>query len=139
MVSEMDSRVSELELKVLYDISQIIGHALNLDQTLETILGILSEYLAMNRATVTLKNGERGHLLIRASHGLSPEEKRRGVYRRDEGITGLIFRSGEPCVVPDITKEPLFLNKTRSRNIDKGQVSFIGVPIVSQRDPCGRF
>lgn len=137
MEIDMDSRVSQLELKVLYDISQIIGHALNLDETLEIILGILSEYLAMNRATVTLKSGERGHLVIRASHGLSPEEKSRGVYRRDEGITGLIFRTGEPCVVPDITKEPLFLNKTRSRKIDKGQVSFIGVPIVLNGVPVG--
>ncbi len=136
-VSEMDLRVNQLELKVLYDISQIIGHALNLDETLEIILGILSEYLAMNRATVTLKNEEKGRLVIRASHGLTAEEKRRGVYRRDEGITGLIFRTGEPCVVPDITKEPLFLNKTRSRNIDKGQVSFIGVPIVLHGAPVG--
>ena len=31
---------------------------------------------------------------------------------------------------PDISKEPLFLNKTGSRTIEKGQISFIGVPII---------
>jgi len=126
----MDARVNQLELRVLYDISRIIGHALNLDETLGTILEILSEYLSMKRATVTLKNGERGRLQIVASHGLTSEERKRGVYRLDEGVTGHIFSSAEPFVVPDISKEPLFLNKTRSRKIEKGQISFIGVPIV---------
>ena len=133
----MDSRVSQLELKVLFDISQIIGQALNLDQTLEVILGIVSEYLSMKRATVTLKSGEKGHLMIRASHGLTSEEKRRGVYRLDEGVTGLVFSSVEPFVVPDISKEPLFLNKTGARKIEKGKLSFLGVPIVLHGNPVG--
>jgi Nif-specific regulatory protein len=133
----MNTRVDQLELKVLYDISQIIGQALNLDQTLEVILGILSEYLAMKRGTVTLKNGEKGQLVIRASHGLNAEEKRRGVYRLGEGITGLIFSTAEPFVVPDISKEPLFLNKTGSRKIEKGRISFIGVPIVLHGETVG--
>jgi Nif-specific regulatory protein len=134
---KMDSRVSQLELKVLFDISQIIGQALNLDQTLEVILGIVSEYLSMKRATVTLRNGEKGQLVIRASHGLTSEEKRRGVYRLDEGVTGLVFSSAEPFVVPDISKEPLFLNKTGSRKIEKGKISFLGVPIVLHGIPVG--
>ena len=96
----MNTRVNQLELKVLYDISRIIGQALNLDQTLEIILKILSEYLAMKRATITLKGEEEGILSIRASHGLRSREKKRGVYRLDEGVTGLIFRTAEPFVVP---------------------------------------
>lgn len=59
MVNQMNTRVNQLELKVLYDISRIIGQALNLDQTLEIILKILSEYLAMKRATITLKGEEK--------------------------------------------------------------------------------
>jgi Nif-specific regulatory protein len=40
-------------------------------------------------------------------------------------------------VVPDVSKEPLFLNKTKSRDIDKGQISFIGVPIILKGAPMG--
>ncbi|MEW6351958.1 MAG: sigma 54-interacting transcriptional regulator [Thermodesulfobacteriota bacterium] len=133
----MDARVSQLELKVLYDISHIIGQALNLDQTLELILEILSEYLSMKRATITLRNGDKEILAIRASHGLTPDERRRGVYRLDEGITGLIFRTAEPFVVPDVSTEPLFLNKTRARDIEKGRIAFIGVPIALHGTPLG--
>jgi Nif-specific regulatory protein len=133
----MHTRVNQLELKVLYDISRIIGQALDLDRTLETILEILSVYLSMKRATITLKSGEAGILSIRASHGLRPKERKRGVYRFDEGVTGLIFRTAEPFVVPDISKEPLFLNKTGSRKIEKGQISFLGVPIMVNGKPAG--
>jgi Nif-specific regulatory protein len=133
----METRICELELKVLYEISRIAGQALNLDQALDAILGILSESLAMKRATITLKGDEAGHLTIRASHGLSPEEKKRGVYRQNEGVTGLIFRTAQPFVVPDISQEPLFLNKTKSRRIEKGRISFLGVPIILHGLPIG--
>jgi Nif-specific regulatory protein len=133
----MDPRANELELKVLFDISQIIGQALDLDRTLEIVLGILSEYLSMNRATITLLDEDVNHLRIRVSHGLSKREKRRGVYHMDEGVTGMIFRTGEPAVVPDISQEPLFLNKTGARQIDKGTISFIGVPVMLQGKPVG--
>jgi len=126
-----------LELKILFDISQIIGQALDLDRTLEVVLGILSEYLSMKRATITLVDEEEGRLRIRVSHGLSTKEKSRGVYHLDEGVTGLIFRTGEPAIVPDISREPLFLNKTRARQIDKGTISFIGVPVMLHGKPTG--
>jgi len=137
MCSQSYHRVKQLELKVLYDISKVIGNALNLDHTLESILAILSEYLSMKRATITLRNDDKGTLQIRASHGLLPNEKRRGVYRLDEGVTGLVFRTAKPFVVPDVSKEPLFLNKTGARNIEKGRISFVGVPIILHRRPLG--
>jgi Nif-specific regulatory protein len=133
----METKICELELHVLYEISRIIGLALNLDQTLEKILAILSESLAMKRGTVTLRDDESAHLVIRASHGLSREEKDRGVYDENEGVTGLIFRTARPFVVPDIRREPLFLNKTRSRKIEKGRIAFLGVPIVLSGTPVG--
>ncbi len=132
----METKVSHLELKVLYDISRIIGQALNLDQILEIILGILSEYLSMKRGAITLKNDDNT-LSIRASHDLRSKEKKKGVYRLDEGVTGLIFRTNEPFVVPYISKEPLFLNKTGSRHFQKGKISFLGVPIVLNGKPVG--
>ncbi len=128
--SGMETKLRELEFKVLFEVCRIIGQALRLDQVLDTILGIISETLEMKRATVTIRDEETGHLIIRASHGLTDEERRRGIYRTNEGVTGLIFRTAEPFVVPDISKEPLFLNKTKSRRIEKGGIAFLGVPIM---------
>ena len=133
----MNSRICELELKVLYEISRIIGRVLQLEQALETILSILSETLSMKRGTVTLQEEKGGRLKIFASHGMTAEEQERGVYCQDEGVTGMIFRSAQPFVVPDIGKEPLFLNKTRSRPVEKGGLAFIGVPIMLHKSPIG--
>lgn len=133
----MKARINQLELNALYKISQVIGQALNLDQTLEIILSVLSEDLTMKRGAVTIISSHTGKLVIRASHGLTHQERKKGVYRFDEGVTGKIFSSNEPFVIPDISKDPLFLNKTGSRNLERGKISFIGVPITLNGSPIG--
>jgi len=133
----MERRIRETELNVIFETCRVIGQALKLDQALDTILAILSSSLFMKRATVTLKDEESGYLVIRASHGLTESERKRGVYRQDEGITGLIFRTARAYIVPDISIEPLFLNKTRSRHIQKESIAFLGVPILLHGKPIG--
>ena len=133
----MKTNIFELELRTLYAISQKIGQALNLDQTLTVILEILSTNLSMERGTVTLKDEDTGLLTIIASHGLHAVEQQRGIYHPGEGVTGAIFETAQPFAVPDIGKEPLFLNRTQARSLAKKGVAFIGVPIVLHSDPIG--
>ncbi|MEF3696013.1 sigma 54-interacting transcriptional regulator [Desulfolutivibrio sp.] len=118
-----------LQLSVLSAISGIIDKALDLEGALHDVMRILSDTLSMKRATITLRDQTSDMLVISVSHGLSPEEKARGVYALNEGVTGKIFQTGKPYVVPDIRNEPLFLDKTGARKIEKGRVTFIGVPI----------
>lgn len=133
----MKTSVKNLQFYTLRTISGIIDKALDLENTLEEILKILSSQLSMKRATITLYDPETGNLTISASYGLTDEEKKRGVYRLGEGITGKIFETGQPYVVPDISKEPLFLNRTGARTPKKGGTSFIGVPILLNNKPIG--
>jgi Nif-specific regulatory protein len=118
------------ELTVLYEISQLIGSTLNFQEVFSGILGTFHSRLGMNLGTITLLNADTGELEIRAAHGMSEEEVKRGRYLVGEGITGKVVETGEPVVVPQIEKEPLFLNRTRSRdNLKKSDISFICVPI----------
>jgi len=126
-----------IELQALFEIARLIGSAHDLDVTLHRMLQVLHDILRMERATLLLLADDRQRLVIRASYGLSEEERKRGVYRLDEGITGKIFQSRSPFVVPDIHSEPLFLNKTGSRRLAKEQLSFIGVPILIAEEPVG--
>ncbi|WP_319405238.1 sigma 54-interacting transcriptional regulator [uncultured Desulfosarcina sp.] len=135
----MEDNIFELELKTLYAISQKIGQVLDLDHTLMTILEILSTKLSMERGTITLKDRETGLLRIIASHGLDPTEQERGIYQPGEGVTGAIFDTAQPFAVPDIGKEPLFLNRTQARRLTKNSLAFIGVPIVLNNEPIGVF
>jgi len=133
----MQTSLSDLKLRVLHEVSQVIGQALNLDHSLDRILAVLSETLSFKRGTVTLVDAKTGHLTIRASHGLTDEERARGVYRLGKGVTGRIFRTARPFVVPDVRREPLFLNKTGARRIEKGRLAFLGVPIALQGTAIG--
>jgi Signal transduction protein containing GAF and PtsI domains len=116
----MTLMLGNLKLQVLSSICQIIDTALDLEKALSEVLRILSETLSMKRATITLADPENERLAITASHGLSREERQRGVYELDEGVTGLIFQTGKPYIVPDIRREPLFLDKTGSRHLERG-------------------
>jgi Nif-specific regulatory protein len=118
------------ELTALYEVARLVASSLDLEATLTAILGALAEHLEMERGTLTLLDAENGQLAVRASHGLTRSEMKRGLYKVGEGITGRVFASGAPFVVPDIGKEPLFLNRTGSRrDLAKENISFIGVPV----------
>ncbi|MDY0225319.1 MAG: sigma 54-interacting transcriptional regulator [Desulfomicrobium apsheronum] len=133
----MSTSTCSTELRVLLAISKVIDQALDLESALESILKILSDTMNMRRATITLYDPLSGRLAISTSYGLSALEKQRGVYRMDEGITGIIFRTAKPYVVPDISLEPLFLDKTGTRRISRERISFVGVPILLHGSPIG--
>ncbi|OKY76975.1 MAG: nif-specific transcriptional activator NifA [Desulfobulbaceae bacterium DB1] len=129
--SSDNSSLLALELQALAEICQLIGSAVHLDTTLGKILRILHDILRMERATLMLLDSSGTKLSIRASYGLTVEEERRGVYNLDEGVSGQIFQTASPFVVPDIQSEPLFLNRTQSRSkISKERISFLGVPVI---------
>jgi len=128
------------EFSVLYEISQVLGSTLNCQEVFSDILSIFHVHLGMNRGTITLLNPHIGELEIQAAHGMTEDEVGRGRYRVGEGITGKVAQTGEPAVVPQIGKEPLFLNRTRSRDdLNKGDISFICVPIKSGATTFGTF
>ncbi len=135
--SSPDKLVISLERKlkeftVLYEISQLIGSSYDFKEVFSDILNTFHSRLGMNRGTITLLNPATGELEIRAAHGMTEEEIGRGKYLVGEGITGKVVETGEPVVVPQIEKEPLFLNRTQSReNLKKTDISFICVPIKS--------
>ena len=120
------------EISVLYQISQVIGSTLNCQEVFSEVLHIFHTRLGMSRGTITLLDPLSRELEIKAAHGMTEDEVGRGRYRIGEGITGKVAETGEPAVVPEIGREPLFLNRTRSRDLlNKGSISFICVPIKS--------
>ena len=127
-----------LEIKALYRIVKLIDSAVHLETVLSAILKVLHDTLRMERATLALLDEKQEQLSICASYGLSVEEEERGVYKLDEGICGKIFRTASPFIVPDVSSEPLFLNRTGSRQLfRKTKIAFIGVPVLLHEKPVG--
>lgn len=118
------------ELTVLYEVSQELVSSLDPHEALEPILKILHLRMGMVRGTVVLLNPAAKDLAIEVAHGLTQKERERGRYGVGEGITGKVVETGRPVVVPDISQEPLFLNRTGSRgDLQKTLISFVCVPI----------
>ena len=128
------------ELTALYEITHVMASTLDFKNCLIAILDTLSRHLDMNRGTVTLLDTKTGQLSIVAAHGLTKEEVERGKYKIGEGVTGKVVEKGEAMFIPDIGKEPLFLNRTRSRGDFKRQnISFFCVPIKIKGETLGVF
>jgi Nif-specific regulatory protein len=130
-------REAGMELATIYEISKILSSSLDLNKTAREVLGVLSSHLKMQRGMVSLVQPS-GELHVVEATGMSAEAAQRGKFRKGEGITGKILETGTPIVVPDVAKEPLFLNRTGSRSLAAGRVvAFIGVPIKVGRQTVG--
>jgi Nif-specific regulatory protein len=130
-------RESGIELATIYEISKILSSSLDLNKTAREVLGVLSSHLKMQRGMVSLVQPS-GELHVVEATGMSAEAASRGKFRKGEGITGKILQTGTPIVVPDVAKEPLFLNRTGSRSMGEGRVvAFVGVPIKVGRQTVG--
>ncbi|MBT6179870.1 MAG: sigma 54-interacting transcriptional regulator [Deltaproteobacteria bacterium] len=118
------------ELRLLLDIGQILDNSVDLRDVAEPILSAMAEHLNMLRGSISLVNEVDQSVVIEAAYGLSSTQLKRGVYDIGEGVTGKVVKSGKAVLVPKVSEEPLFLNKTGARkDITKGDVSFICVPI----------
>jgi Nif-specific regulatory protein len=122
-------------LGALLEVSQALGSTLNIREAVEKVLEILDRELGMKRGAIALLS-EKDDLAIEYAHGLSDAERERGRYKLDEGITGRVVTSGKPVVVPQVSREPLFLNRTRKRAPGQEE-SFICVPVKDRRKTIG--
>ena len=113
-------------LAVIREIAQAVLAERNVSALLETILDILNRKLGMLRCTFTLRHGDE--FRIEANEGLDEREKQRGHYRLGEGITGGVAYSGIPEIVPDVSKDKRFLNRTGAHKLGE-HVSFVCIPI----------
>ena len=105
---------------------------------LQRTVTILTEYSDMKNGTVTIYNPVTGQIEVEVAHGLTAEARKRGKYKIGEGITGRVVASGIPIVVPQISEDPRFLNRTRSRgDVKQSALSFICVPIKHGQNTIG--
>ena len=129
---------AQQQISILHEIGQILGSTTEFEEAVNVILKLMSDQLDMSLGTVSLLSQEASEVSIDVAYGLSQSEIKRGRYDVGEGITGKVVESGKPVIVPRISSEPLFLNRTGARgSAAKNQTSFICVPILQQQQVVG--
>jgi len=129
----------EQELATLLEIGQTLARTQQLKDALANVLETLGHHHGMIRSALMLLDTDTNDLHIEASYGINESVARRITYRVGEGITGRVFQSGKPIVVPQTSREPLFLDRLemRKQNADRQEISFVCVPLLISRKPVG--
>ena len=122
-------------LATLLELNQALSGTLNLKHSLHRALEILESRHGMFRSAVTLERADGG-LHIEASNGISAEGQR-AQYRLGEGITGRVVESGKPIIVPQVSKEPMLLNRAAQRKGLREELTYFCVPIMVGRKTVG--
>lgn len=126
------------ELSLLFEISKKLSESLDLKAALKFVLKSMAENTEMPRGALTILNRESGEIVIEEAYGLLPEEQVKGKYRMGEGITGKVINTGKTVIVPSISDNPLFLDRTGSRKkLNKRDIAFICVPIKIGNEVIG--
>ena len=123
------------KLNTLLEINRLLSGTFNLKHSLHRILEILEQRHSMFRSTVMLMN-KHSELQIEASNGIAAEGLR-AHYRLGEGITGRVAESGKPIVVPQVSREPMLLNRAAQRKGLKEELTYICVPVITGRKTVG--
>ena len=101
-------------------------------------MALLSDRLSIQRAALCLWDDAIGQARIVAAVGLSKSEMEKGRYGLGEGVTGKVLSTGQPQIIPVVSRHQEFLNRTGSRELGgktAGEaqtgppLSFICVPI----------
>lgn len=98
------------QTRTLLHIAQLVNGSLDLQQVLDAILLGIRDVLPYYMAAILLPDHERHQLDIVGSRGHLAEERRRTLkIPFGKGVTGQVFVTNEPIIVPDVDAFPGYI------------------------------
>jgi sigma-B regulation protein RsbU (phosphoserine phosphatase) len=97
-------------LDFLLEVSRITGETLDLDEQLAAIAAIVKDVIPYDLFAILLYNEREHTLKIRYAIGHREEIVRNLHVSLNEGIVGAAASGRQPVVVPDVQKDPRYLN-----------------------------
>ena len=119
-------------LETLAEVNDALAGGSSLRAALQRVMQLLDRRDSVVCGSITLLSPDSGLLHVEASEGLTPEG-RSARYAVGEGVTGRVVETSKPVIVPRASKEPMFLNRARRKNLDRRDISFICVPIKTRK------
>ena len=125
-------------IDLLIEACRIILLRENFKKKLTAIIEAMAFHLKMERMMLTILNRKTDEIFIETACGLTKDEIARGVYQAGEGITGNVIQKGKARIIPQISTEPMFLNRTQARDSNtQEEYSYICVPIQTTDEVIG--
>jgi Nif-specific regulatory protein len=126
------------EITAIHEVAKILTSTQNLDRALGITLRTLQTFLGFDRAAIFRPDEATREIRMEVAAGYTAEQRGRARYVWGEGIVGKTMKTGSPIALPDVRKEPSFLDKTRVHGkSSEGPLSYISVPIKIGSETLG--
>jgi phosphotransferase system, enzyme I, PtsP len=122
-------------LTILEDISTLISHSHDLQETLNSIVATVAERMETEVCSLYILDQQQKRLTLRATMGLDPESVGKVSMGISEGLTGLVIERMKPVMVVDALAHPRY--KYFPETHEERFHSFLGVPLIEQKSPLG--
>jgi phosphotransferase system enzyme I (PtsP) len=122
-------------LVILEDISTLISHSQDLQETLKSIVAIVAERTETEVCSLYILDRPKNRLTLCATMGLGQESVGKVSMGINEGLTGLVIEKMSPVMVVDAQAHPRY--KYFPETGEERFHSFLGVPLIEKRMPLG--
>ena len=118
------------KIAILYDASQAILSTFDLDEVLNQILTIIRDYFQLQNGAVLLLDKNKSELSVKVHLGRSNLDVG---YRipLGKGLTGSAAQLKRPIYVPDVSKDPRYLNRVAETR------SEVAIPLMVRDEVVG--
>jgi phosphotransferase system enzyme I (PtsP) len=123
------------DLMILEDISALISHSQDLQETLNSIVAIVAERMETEVCSLYILERKKNRLTLWATMGLDQESVGKVSMGITEGLTGLVIERMTPVMVVDAQAHPRY--KYFPETGEERFHSFLGVPLFEKRMPLG--
>jgi phosphotransferase system, enzyme I, PtsP len=122
-------------LTILEDISTLISHSHDLEETLNQIAAIVAGRMETEVCSIYIFDEHRTRLTLCATMGLDKESVGKVSMGIGEGLTGLVIQKMKPVMVVDALAHPRY--KYFPETHEEHFHSFLGVPLIDNKRPLG--
>lgn len=115
------------QLEALTKISQAITSELYLEEILKLIVTVTAQVMGSKICSLMLLDEKKQELVIRATQSISDAYNKKANIKIGDGITGQVAKEGRPSVIPDVRKDPRYINQTIAKK--ESLCSLLSVPM----------
>ena len=128
-------RQTHPHLTLLEDISTLVSHSHDLQETLDSIVAIVADRMGTEVCSIYIFDQQKRRLTLCATMGLDQESVGKVSMGTGEGLTGLVIERMKPVMVVDALAHPRY--KYFPETHEERFHSFLGVPLIEKKMPLG--
>jgi phosphotransferase system enzyme I (PtsP) len=131
----MQERIESLGLRTLEDISTLILHSHDMQETLDNIVNLVSRRMESDVCSIYLLDDDGETLRLQSTKGLSRASVGKITMKTSEGLTGLVVEQRGVVSLKNAHEHPRY--KYFRETKEERYQSFLGIPMFERKSPVG--